>query len=72
MPRGRQSIKKGVWHIGGRRRQRGGAFPLGHLAGLAVPLIGAVAEPIFKKIVGRGIVGKRRRRVRRRRPQAIW
>ena len=49
MPRGRQSIKKGVWHIGGRRRQRGGAFPLGHLAGLAVPLIGAVAEPIFKK-----------------------
>ena len=72
MPRGRQSIKKGVWHIGGRRRQRGGAFPLGHLAGLAGPLIGAVAEPIFKKIVGRGIVGKRRRRVRRRRPQAIW
>ena len=72
MPRGRQSIKKGVWHIGGRRRQRGGAFPLGHLAGLAVPLIGAVAEPIFKKIVGRGIVGKRRRRVRRRPPQAIW
>ena len=72
MPRGRQSIKKGVWHIGGRRRQRGGAFPLGHLAGLAVPLIGAVAEPINKKIVGRGIVGKRRRRVRRRRPQAIW
>ena len=72
MPRGRQSIKKGVWHIGGRRRQRGGTFPLGLLAGLAVPLIGAVAEPIFKKIVGRGIVGKRRRRVRRRRPQAIW
>ena len=65
MPRGRQSIKKGVWHIGGRRAQRGGAFPLGLLAGLAEPLIGAVAKPIFKKIVGRGI--KRRGRRRRRR-----
>ena len=72
MPRGRQSIKKGVWHIGRRRRQRGGVFPLGLLAGLAGPLIGAVAEPIFKKIVGIGIVVKHRRRVRRRRPQAIW
>ena len=49
MPRGRQSIKKGAWHIGGRRRQRGGTFPLGLLAGLAGSLIGAVAEPIFKK-----------------------
>ena len=48
MPRGRQSIKKGLWHIGGRR-QNGGAFSLGLLAGLAGPLIGAVAKPIFKK-----------------------
>ena len=62
MPRGRQSIKKGVWHIGGRRRQRGGGFPLGRLAGLAGPLVGAVAEPIFKKIIGRGINKRRRRR----------
>ena len=65
MSRGRQSIKKGVWHIGGRRRQKGGAFPLGLLAGLAGPLIEAVAKPIFKKIVGGGI--KRRGRRRRRR-----
>ena len=64
MPRGRQSIKKGLWHIGGRR-QNGGAFSLGLLAGLAGPLIGAVAKPIFKKIVGGGI--KRRGRRRRRR-----
>ena len=47
MSHGRQSIKKGVWHIGGRRGQRGGAFPLGLLAGLAGPLIGTVAKPIF-------------------------
>ena len=65
MPHGTQSIKKGVWHIGGRRRQKGGAFSLGLLASLAGPLIGAVAKLIFKKIVGGGI--KRRGRRRRRR-----
>ena len=67
--RGRQSIKKGVWHIGGRRkrRQRGGAFPLGLVASLAGPLLGEVAKPIFKTILGRGIQQRRRRRRR-----AIW
>ena len=60
MPRGRQSIKKGVWHIGGRRRQKGGAFLLASLAG---PLIGAVAKPI----VGGGIKRRGRRRWRRAR-----
>ena len=68
--RGRQSIKKGVWHIGGKRkrRQRGGAFPLGLVASLAGPLLGEVAKPIFKTILGRGIQ-QRKRRGRRR---AIW
>ena len=58
--RGKQSIKRGVWHIGGRRRrrQRGGAFPLGR------PL--EVAKPIFKTIIGRGIQQRKRRR------RAIW
>ena len=67
--RGRQSIKKGVWHIGGnrKRRQRGGAFPLGLVASLAGPLLGEVAKPIFKTILGRGIQQRRRRRRR-----AIW
>ena len=67
--RGRQSIKKGVWHIGGKRkrRQRGGAFPLGLVAPLAGPLLGEVAKPIFKTILGRGIQQRRRRRRR-----AIW
>ena len=67
--RGRQSIKKGVWHIGGRRkrRQRGSAFPLGLVASLAGPLLGEVAKPIFKTILGRGIQQRRRRRRR-----AIW
>ena len=67
--RGRQSIKKGVWHIGGKRkrRQRRGAFPLGLVASLAGPLLGEVAKPIFKTILGRGIQQRRRRRRR-----AIW
>ena len=65
MPRGTQSIKKGVWHISGRRRPKGGAFPLELLAGLAGPLIGAVAKPILKKMVGGGIKWRGRRRRRR-------
>ena len=52
---GRQSIRKGVWHIGGRKRQRGGPFPLGLVASLAGPILGEVAKPIFKTILGRGI-----------------
>ena len=67
--RGRQPIKKGVWHLGGRRkrRQRGGAFPLGLVTSLAALLLGEVAKPIFKTILGHGIQQKRRRRRR-----AIW
>ena len=52
---GRQSIRKGVWHIGGRKRQRGGPFPLGLIASLAGPILREVAKPIFKTILGRGI-----------------
>ena len=64
--RGRQSIKKGVWHIGGRKRQKGGAFPLGLVASLAGPILGEVAKPIFKTILGRGIKRRERRRRKRR------
>ena len=62
--RGRQSIKRRRR----RRRQRGGAFPLGLVASLAEPLLGEVAKPIFKTILGRGIQQSRRRRRRR----ATW
>ena len=64
--RGRQSIKKSVWHIGGRKRQRGGAFPLGLVASLAGPILGEVAKPIFITILGRGIKRRGRRRRKRR------
>ena len=60
--RGRQSIKKGIWHIGGRKRQRRGGFPLGLVASLARPILGEVAKPIFKTILGRVIKRRRRRR----------
>ena len=68
--RGRQSVKKGIWHIGGRRsKQKGGAPPLGLLAGLAGPVLGEIVKPIFGKIFGRGLrrkKGLRRRRIRYR------
>ena len=60
--RGRQSIKKDVWHIGGRKRQKGGAFPLGLVASLAGLILGEVAKPIFKTILGRVIKRRRRRK----------
>ena len=67
MSRGKQSVRKGVWYIGGkykkapkRKKQKGGAIPFGLLASL-LPILGEVAKPIFGKILGRG----RRRRIRR-------
>ena len=67
--RGKQSVKKGIWHIGGKyrrsRRQKGGALPFGLLAGLAGPILREIAKPIFGKILGRGI--KKRKGLRKRR-----
>ena len=66
MNRGKQVVKKGVWHIGGKykrkrkRKQKGGAFPIGLLASFAGPVIGEIAKPIFKKILGRGRKRKKR------------
>ena len=61
--RRKQSVRGGVWHLGGkkRRRKRGqkGVFlPIAGLLGsVTAPLIGEIAKPILKKIVG----GRRRR-----------
>ena len=67
MNRGKQVVKKGVWYIGGKyrksrrkkRKQKGGAFPFGLIASLAAPVLGEVAKPLFKKILGRGKKRKR-------------
>ena len=65
--RGRESVRKGVWYLGSRRRvrrgkkgQRGGeVLPLAGLLGAAAgPILGEIANPFFKKVVG----GRRRRR----------
>ena len=45
MNRGKKSVKKGIWHIGGRyiykkRKQKGGAIPIGLIASLAGPILG--------------------------------
>ena len=45
-----------------RKRQKGGAFPLGLVASLAGPILGEVAKPTFKIILGRRLKKKRRRR----------
>ena len=67
MSRGKQSVRKGVWYIGGkykraskrRKKQTGGAIPFGVIASLAAPVLGEVAKPIFKRILGRGRRKKR-------------
>ena len=57
----KQSVKKGIWYISGRRKSlRGGAFPL---AAQAAPILGNLGGIALKKIYG----GKTRRPRRRRR-----
>ena len=64
--RGKPSVRKGVWYIGGRRkrkrravkRQRKRGIPIGLFAPATVPFSGEVAKPILKKIFG----GRKKRR----------
>ena len=61
--RGKQSVRKGVWYIGGKKRryskrQRGRGIPFGLIASAAAPFIGEVAKPLSKKTFG----GRCRRR----------
>ena len=66
--RGKQSVKKVIWHMGGKykqaprrkRRQKGGAIPFGLLASIGVPILGEIAKPILRKILGRGLQKRRR------------
>ena len=58
--REKQSVEKGVWYIGGRKRhrkrtkrgQRGRGLPVGLIASAAAPFLGEIAKPMFKKIFG--------------------
>ena len=63
----KQSVKRGVWYIGGRcrrrRRQQGGFLPIaGLLRSVAAPLISEITKPILRKIVGSRRVTRRCRR----------
>ena len=68
MCRGKQSVKKGVGYIGGKkRRQKSGTIPIGLLAFIGAPIIGEIAIPILGKFFRRGRRRKRRGLRRRRR-----
>ena len=58
-----QSVKKGIWYLGGKKRsksKKGGTFPFGLRASTAAPLLREIAKPVFKQIFGMG----RRRKIR--------
>ena len=64
MSRGKQSVKTDFWYIGGRkgkRRQKGGAIPIGLLASIDASVLSQIAKRIFRKKIDRG---RRRRRKR--------
>ena len=63
----KQSVKRGVWYIDGRRRkqrgQKGEFLPIAGLLGsVTAPLIGEIAKPILRKTVGSRQVKRRHRR----------
>ena len=51
--------------MGKKRKQRGGAIPIGLRASIGAPILGEIAKPILGKISGRG--RRKRRTLRRRR-----
>ena len=58
--RGKQSVRKGVWYIGGEKRryikkQRGKGIPFGYIASAAAPFLGEVAKPLLKKFLVVGV-----------------
>ena len=68
--RGKQSVKKGVWYIGGkykrapkRKKKKGGAIPFGLLASLVAPVLGEIAKALLGKMLGRGL-RKRRKKIK--------
>ena len=48
----KQYVKKAVWYIGGeKRKQKGGALPLGLLASIGASILGEIAKPILGKFL---------------------
>ena len=65
MTRGKQYVKKGIWYIGGKEKQKGAALSIGLLASIGASILGELAKPILGKFFGRG--RRRRTRLRNRR-----
>ena len=66
MTRGRQYVKKGVWYIGGKEKQKGAGLSIGLLASIGAPILGELAKPILGKNFGRDRRRSRRLKNRRR------
>ena len=57
--KGKQSVRKGVWYMGGRKRlkqrtkrgQIGKGLPIGLLISAAAPLLGEVTKPLLKRFL---------------------
>ena len=64
--RGKQYVKKGVWYIGDKKKQKGRGIPIGILALIGALILGEIAKPILEKFFGRGRRKKKRSRRRRR------
>lgn len=71
MNTGKQSVKKGIWYIGGAKKkekkttttikkQKGERFPLALLTSVGVLILSEIAKPIFKKIIGRARIRRKR------------
>ena len=71
-PAKRTYIKGGIWHLGGRKRQKGGVLPI---LGLPAKLLlesatSAVGGKILKEL-GSKVFGRGKRRLKRRRKRRI-
>ena len=62
--RGKQSVRKGIWYVGGEksqyRKQRGRGILFRLVASAAAPFLGKVAKPLLKNFFG-GRCSRRRR-----------
>ena len=59
--------KRCLAYWGEKRKQKGGAIPLGLLASVGAPILGEIAKSILKKFFGRGRKRRRGLRPKRRR-----
>ena len=65
MTRGKQYVKKGIWYVGGKEKQKGAGLSIGLLASIGASILGELAKPVLEKFFDRG--RRRRTRLRNRR-----